>query len=62
MPMTIKRAENARVTKIVCPDCGERLKCVGLLENSRIEGLTFRCKRCSQLWEVQTTNTEGQDP
>ena len=62
MPVTIKRAASADITKIVCPECGERVKCVGLLKDSRIEGLTFRCKRCSQLWEVQTTNTEGQDP
>ena len=61
MSMTVRRAPCTEITKIVCPDCGERLKGVGLLKNSKIEGLTFRCKRCAQIWEVQT-DKEGRDP
>lgn len=54
MPMTITPAEKAEVTKIVCPECSERVKSVGLLKSSRIDGLTFRCKRCGKLWIVKT--------
>ena len=40
------------VTRIICPACGERAKRIGLLPGSRVEGLTFRCKRCGRFWEV----------
>ena len=49
MSMTVRKAPYAEITKIVCPECGERVRGVGLLKNSKIEGLTFRCKRCLQI-------------
>ena len=52
--MKIVPAEFSKVTKIVCPACGERAARIGLLPNSRIEGLTFKCKKCARLWAVST--------
>ncbi len=43
-----------QITKIVCPKCNEKVPRVGLLKESRIEGLTFRCKKCGLLWELKT--------
>ncbi len=54
MPISITPAEKAEITKIVCPHCNERVNGVGLLRDSRIEGLTFRCKRCGEFWHVKT--------
>lgn len=52
---TITPAETAStLTKIACPECGEKIPRVGLLRGSKIEGLTFRCRRCGRLWEVKT--------
>ena len=54
MPINITPAEKRDITKIVCPGCGERLRSVGLLRGSKIEGLTFKCKRCEKLWNVKS--------
>lgn len=54
MSISIVPAEKAEITKIVCPDCNERVNSVGLLKTSKIEGLTFRCKRCGKIWKVTT--------
>ena len=52
---TIIPAETASaVKKIACPGCGEKIPRIGLLRESKIQGLTFRCKRCGGLWEVKT--------
>ena len=55
MSMTISPAAKTEVSKIVCPSCGERVKNVGLLKDSRVKGLVFRCKRCGAYHEVKTT-------
>jgi uncharacterized Zn finger protein len=47
-------AETAEVTKISCPKCNEKVPRVGLLKGSKVEGLTFKCKRCGSFWEVKT--------
>lgn len=47
-------AEAAEVTKISCPKCNEKVPRVGLLKGSKVEGLTFKCKRCGSFWEVKT--------
>lgn len=52
--LTVTPAENTAVTKIVCPACGERLARVGMMPDSRIEGLTFKCKKCGKLWKVKS--------
>ena len=54
MPMMISPAEKTEVSKIVCPSCGERVKNVGLLKTSRVEGLVFRCSRCGAYHKVTT--------
>lgn len=48
----IRPAKESEITKIVCPDCRERLPRIGLLKDSNIKGLTFKCGRCGKLWEV----------
>lgn len=54
MPILIKKTDRKDYTKIVCPECGERVKGVGLLKNSKVDGLTFKCKRCGQAWTLKT--------
>lgn len=51
----IAPAAEAEITKIVCPHCHERLPRVGLLKNSNVKGLTFKCGRCARLWEVRAS-------
>lgn len=58
MPIIIKPAEKAEVTRLTCRECGEKLRGVGLRRDSRIEGLSFKCKRCGKLWSVLTTETK----
>lgn len=45
-------AEGANITKLICPHCNERVRGVGVRKESFIVGLTFKCRRCSMLWEV----------
>ena len=54
MPLTIIPAKKQDITKIVCPDCKERLRNVGLKKESKIDGLTFKCNRCDKLWEIKS--------
>lgn len=54
MPIIIKKTDRKDFTKLVCPDCGERLKGVGLLKDSRVDGLTFKCNKCGATWTVTT--------
>ncbi len=55
MSMLIKPAMQENVTKIYCPECGERLRGVGLLKDSTIKGLAFHCKQCKRNWTVETS-------
>ena len=50
----ITETEASKVTPISCPDCNEKLPYTGLLPHSKVEGLTFKCKRCRKLWTVKT--------
>jgi hypothetical protein len=52
--LTITPAPGAAITKIICPACNEKVPRLGLLPGSKVEGLTFKCKRCGALWEVKT--------
>ena len=52
-PVEADRAPS--VTKLVCPHCGEKVRSVLLTKDSRIEGLSFKCKRCGSCWAVKTT-------
>ena len=46
--------EASEVTKLACPHCKEKVHGVGLSKESKIEGLSFRCRRCGFLWGVKT--------
>lgn len=54
MPLTITPTEIQEITRIACPDCKEKVRAVGLLRDSKIDGLTFKCKRCGNLWKVKS--------
>lgn len=54
MSIIITPTDSREITKLVCPECGERVKNVALRKDSRIEGLTFKCKRCGRLFSVKT--------
>ncbi len=43
-----------QVTKLSCPCCNERVPQVALTSGSKIEGLTFKCKRCGKYFSVTT--------
>ena len=51
---SITPARECEITKVICPQCGERLPKVGLLKSSHIEGMTFRCGKCKKLWAVSS--------
>lgn len=52
--LTITPAHGSAITKIICPECNEKIPRIGLLPGSKIQGLTFKCKRCGALWEVKS--------
>ena len=55
MPINVYETGFADVTKLSCRACGEKLKNVGLLPHSNVQGLSFKCRRCGKLWEVNAT-------
>lgn len=54
MALQIVPAKKEEITRIVCPECKEKVKSVGLKKDSKVDGLTFVCKKCSHVWEVKT--------
>ena len=53
MKITLSPSErDINVKKIYCPECGEKLRNVGLPEGCSVKGLTFRCKRCHGYFKV----------
>jgi uncharacterized Zn finger protein len=54
MPLIITPTDRTDITRIVCPECKEKVHLVGLLKGSKIDGLTFRCKRCGRFWSVKS--------
>ena len=46
------------VKRITCPSCHEKIKGVGLIPGSHINGLTFKCRRCGKLWEIKEDEKE----
>lgn len=54
MALRILETERGDITRLACPRCGEKVRFVGLLRDSEVKGLTFKCKRCGKLWSVQT--------
>ncbi len=55
MALKILPCEKTEVTRLVCPQCGEKVRGVGLLKNSVVSGLSFSCKRCHERWKIETT-------
>ena len=55
MSLLITPTKPDDITRLVCPQCGEKVRGVGLLKGSSVSGLTFTCKRCRHLWQVTTT-------
>lgn len=49
-----KKTEKNELTKLVCPDCKEKVKGIGLEKDSKVEGLVFRCKKCGAYKTVKT--------
>lgn len=52
--LVITELTAAECTKIICPNCKEKLKNVCLDKNSKIDGLRFKCHRCKKEWAVKT--------
>lgn len=52
--LSITPAAKSDITHIVCPHCKEKLARVGLHKSSKIDGLTFKCRKCGKLWNVKT--------
>lgn len=58
MEITYLPSERKEVVKIHCPECGERVRNVGLdPENCNLEGLSCRCKRCRNLFTVRAQSS-----
>lgn len=56
MALTITPAKPSKeITRLECPACREKVRGVGLLRDSLVDGLTFTCKRCRALWHIKTT-------
>ena len=47
------------IKKIYCPECGEKLRNVGLTEGCHVEGLTFRCKRCHGYFKINVKKVQS---
>lgn len=58
MALHIEKTGRTEVTKLVCPECGEKVKQIGLRKDSTIDGLSFKCKRCGEYFEVKTTKED----
>lgn len=53
MNIRISQTKEQAVVRIACPVCGERVKGIGLLPDSLVSGLMFKCKRCERFWKVE---------
>ncbi len=57
MKITYSPSERKEIVKILCPQCGERVKSIGLdPENCHVEGLSCNCKRCHYLFEIRANS------
>lgn len=55
MPIIIKPTDTKDFTKLKCPACDQRVKGVGLLKDSKVDGVTFICAQCRRTWVIKTT-------
>lgn len=60
--LKIVETTEGKVTKIKCPRCEERLGYVGLLPNSSVRGLVFKCKKCGGYWKVLSRKDKNKKP
>ncbi len=59
--LTITPTEEKPITRLVCPKCREKVPRIGLTKDSKIEGLTFKCKRCGTFWKVKSSKGGSSD-
>jgi len=52
--LSITPTVKSEITHIVCPQCNEKVPRIGLQKDSKIDGLTFKCRKCGKLWTVKT--------
>lgn len=60
--LKIVQTTEEKVTKIKCPECSERVGYVGLLPNSSVRGLTFKCRKCGSYWKVLSKKDKNNKP
>ena len=53
--ISIEECEETKVTRVKCPLCGERVPHIGLMGDSSVRGLTFRCTKCKRYFAVKTS-------
>lgn len=49
-----KTVKTQDITRLACPQCGEKVQRIVLAKGSKISGLSFKCKRCGNFWNVTT--------
>ena len=60
MSFVIKPAGEAEITHLNCPLCREKVPRVGIKKGSTVIGLTWKCRRCGNLWEVEATEGKSE--
>jgi hypothetical protein len=53
MPIVITPADKEDITRIICPECKDKIKYIGLAKDSKIDGLRIKCKRCGHYMKVK---------
>lgn len=60
MEITYSPSKKMEIVRIHCPECGERVRNVGLdPDNCNLEGLSCRCKRCRNLFTVSAKSNKN---
>ncbi len=59
--MIVRPAMVQDVKRISCPSCKEKIHGVGLTRGAKVDGLTFKCRRCGRFWEVQQEKSGEHD-
>ena len=62
MKITLSPSErDINIKKIYCPECGEKLRNVGVRENTKIENMPARCKRCRHYFDITVEPDEQEE-
>lgn len=57
--LKITPIEEPKLVRLRCPKCNTKISNVGLLKDqSRVEGLIFRCRKCEVQYSVETNTNE----